>query len=64
MLTLKQYAHPNGSSRILGENNLGGNWEIKVYAGVKEGKELGKQGRLKHISANSMYGSPEACRAW
>lgn len=40
-----------GSSGILGENNLGGNWEIKVYAGVKEGKELGKQGR-PYICAN------------
>ena len=31
--------------------------------GVKERKELDKQGRLKHISGNTMYGSPEARRA-
>lgn len=35
----------------------------KCMLGVKERKELDKQGRLKHISGNTMYGSPEARRA-
>lgn len=35
-----------------------------MFMFMKEGKELGKQEKLKKLSGNSMYGSPEVCRAW